>query len=150
MRTCYTALRIPIVQPEHAGGEPYCIAIGARKQKGSHFFRMKTVQIWRTSSRCFTHYYSSAIVEQAHSPPIPTWRWLWCVEMLQLGFSNWTSTPSTPRWLPASTTSLSQSCKHNIAAVVVVVEQGLTSYQTHYRSYRRRVLWVKRPNQHKD
>ena len=29
----------------------------------------------------------------------------------------------------------------------VVVEQGLTSHQTHYRSYRGRVLWVKRPNQ---
>ena len=27
------------------------------------------------------------------------------------------------------------------------VEQGLTSHQTHYRSYRGRVLWVKRPNQ---
>jgi len=31
--------------------------------------------------------------------------------------------------------------------IVVVVEQGLTSHQTHYRSYRGRVLWVKRPNQ---
>jgi len=28
-----------------------------------------------------------------------------------------------------------------------VVEQGLMSHQTHYRSYRGRVLWVKRPNQ---
>ena len=27
------------------------------------------------------------------------------------------------------------------------VKQGLTSHQTHYRSYRGRVLWVKRPNQ---
>ena len=27
------------------------------------------------------------------------------------------------------------------------VEQGLTSHQTHYRSYRGRVLWVKRPSQ---
>ena len=27
------------------------------------------------------------------------------------------------------------------------VEQGLTSHQTHYRSYRGQVLWVKRPNQ---
>jgi len=27
------------------------------------------------------------------------------------------------------------------------VEQGLTSHQTHYRSYRGRVLWIKRPNQ---
>jgi len=26
-------------------------------------------------------------------------------------------------------------------------EQGLTSHQTHYRSYRGRVLWVKWPNQ---
>jgi len=31
--------------------------------------------------------------------------------------------------------------------VEVVVEQGLTSHRTHYRSYRGRVLWVKRPNQ---
>ena len=31
--------------------------------------------------------------------------------------------------------------------VVVVVEHGLKSHQTHYRSYRGRVLWVKRPNQ---
>ena len=31
--------------------------------------------------------------------------------------------------------------------VLVEVEQGLTSHQTHYRSYRGRVLWVKRPNQ---
>jgi len=28
--------------------------------------------------------------------------------------------------------------------LVVVVEQGLTSHQTHYRSHRGRVLWVKR------
>jgi len=28
-----------------------------------------------------------------------------------------------------------------------VAEQGLTSHQTHYRSYRGRVLWVKWPNQ---
>jgi len=30
---------------------------------------------------------------------------------------------------------------------VMRVEQGLTSHQTHYRSYRGRVLWVKRPTQ---
>jgi len=27
------------------------------------------------------------------------------------------------------------------------VEQGLTSHETHYRSYWGQVLWVKRPNQ---
>ena len=30
---------------------------------------------------------------------------------------------------------------------IVVAELGLTSHQTHYRSYQGRVLWVKRPNQ---
>jgi len=30
---------------------------------------------------------------------------------------------------------------------IQLIEQGLTSHQTHYRSYRGRVLWIKRPNQ---
>jgi len=29
-----------------------------------------------------------------------------------------------------------------------LIEQGLTSHQKHYRSYRGQVLWVKRSNQH--
>ena len=33
-------------------------------------------------------------------------------------------------------------------ATSVRAEQGLTSHQTHYRSYRGRVLWVERPKQH--
>ena len=42
---------------------------------------------------------------------------------------------------------LSKTAHHTCKIKWSWVEQGLTSHQTHYRSYRGQDLWVKRPNQ---